>query len=94
MTFLVIARDGTDPEAPARRQRVRDEHLAGIKPAVEAGTLQVGGAILNEEGGMIGSALIVEAESREALEAYLQNDIYTKANVWQSFEIYPFKRAV
>ncbi len=29
MQFVVIARDGTDPEAPARRQAARDAHLAG-----------------------------------------------------------------
>ncbi len=94
MTFLVIAKDGTDPEASARRQRVRDAHLEAIKPAVEAGIVQLGGALLNDEGAMIGSALLVEADSRDALEEFLQNDVYTLEGVWQSFEIYPFKRAV
>jgi len=94
MLFLIIAKDGTDAEAPARRQAVRDEHLANIKPSVEAGILHVGGAIMDDDGNMIGSALIAEAESKEALQEYLDNDIYSKTGVWQSFEIYPFKRAV
>ena len=92
--FLVIIKDGTDPEAPARRQRVRDAHLEAIKPAVANGMVQLGGALLDDEGTMIGSALLVEADSRAALETFLQNDIYTLEGVWQSFEIYPFKRAV
>ncbi len=94
MLFLVIAKDGTDPEAPARRQAVRDEHLANIKPSVEAGILHVGGAILDDQGNMVGSALIAEAESKEDLQKFLDNDVYTKTGVWKSFEIYPFKRAV
>lgn len=94
MTFLVIAKDGSDQDAPQRRQTVREQHLAGVKDAVESGLLKVGGAILDDNDAMIGSALVVEVESREALETYLQNDIYTKSGVWQNFEIYPFKRAV
>ena len=94
MTFLVIAKDGADPDAPARRQRVRDAHLEAIKPAVEARMVQLGGALLDDEGTMVGSALLMEADSRAALEDFLQSDIYTLEGVWQSFEIYPFKRAV
>ena len=56
--------------------------------------VQLGGALLNDVGVMIGSALLVEADSKEELESFLQSDIYTLEGVWQSFEIYPFKRAV
>lgn len=94
MTFLVLAKDGTDVGAPERRQRVREAHLEGVKPAVKDGSLQLGGAILDDAGVMIGSALLVEAESREALMDFLKGDIYSREGVWQSFEIYPFKRAV
>ena len=94
MLFMVIAKDGTDSEAPARRQAVREQHLANIKPNVDAGILQVGGAIMDDDGNMIGSALIAEAANKEELMEWLNNDIYTKAGVWKSFEIYPFLRAV
>lgn len=94
MLYLVIARDGTDEEARARRQAVRERHLEGIKPAVEDGTIQLGGALLNDGGEMIGSALLLEAASREEVEALLKRDIYTQAGVWLSFDIFPFKRAV
>lgn len=94
MTYLVIAWDGRDPEAPQRRQAVREQHLREIQPAVDRGVVQLGGAILDDEGEMIGSALVVEAASREALEAFLHDDVYAKSGVWQSFEIYPFRQAV
>jgi uncharacterized protein YciI len=94
MTFLVIAKDGTDPDAPARRQRVRQRHLDEIRAAVDAGHVRLGGAILDDAGTMIGSALLLEAPSQEAARELLENDIYFKEGVWQQLHIYPFKRAV
>jgi uncharacterized protein len=94
MLYIVIAKDGTDPEAPQRRLAVREKHLQEVQPAVAAGIVQVGGALLNQEGIMIGSMMILEAESEEAAREFLSKDIYSKTKVWQSFEIYPFRRAV
>ena len=94
MLYVVIAKDGTDEAAPERRQQVRLQHLEGIKPAVESGFLQLGGAFLNSQGDMIGSMMMLEANSEEEVRAFLEKDIYRKANVWQSYEVYPFKRAV
>jgi len=94
MLFVVIAMDGTDAEAPERRRRVRQAHLEGARLLAEAGTLQVGGALLGPEGGMIGSALVVQAEDEAALRAALEADVYHRAGVWQRYEIYPFLRAV
>ena len=94
MLYFVVAHDGTDPEAPERRRRVRSAHLERIQPAVESGTVQIGGAILDESGGMIGSVLLVEAESEAAVRDFLDNDIYSREGVWQKVEIYPFRRAV
>jgi uncharacterized protein len=94
MLFLVIAKDGTDPDAPARRQRVREAHLEGARERAASGVMQVGGAILGADGGMIGSALIVEAVDEAGLRALLEDDVYHRAGVWRSYEIYPFRRAV
>ena len=38
MEFLILAYDGTDPEAKARRLRVREAHLSGVREMKEAGT--------------------------------------------------------
>jgi hypothetical protein len=94
MLYVVIAKDGTDPEAPARRQAVRAQHLEGTKPLVESGFLQLGGALLNQGGSMIGSMMLLEAESEEAIRKVLEQDIYSIGGVWKTLEIYPFKRAV
>lgn len=94
MAYTVIARDGTDDEAPARRQAARERHLAGITPHVESGVLQYAGVLLNDEGVMCGSLLILDLPDRAAVRAWLDADIYTKEGVWQEFEVYGFRRAV
>lgn len=94
MLYLVIARDGNDPDAPARRQAVRERHLEGARALAERGTLQLGGALLGGDGGMIGSAMVIEADDEDALRALLADDVYARSGVWQRYEIYPFRRAV
>ncbi len=94
MLFLVIAKDGTDADAPARRSNVREAHLEGARTLATAGTLQVGGALLDDAGAMIGSALIVEAEDAAAVRTLLEADVYHRSGVWRSYEVHPFKRAV
>lgn len=94
MQFLVIARDGTDPEAPARRQAVREAHLEVARQRAAEDSLHIGGALLGADGGMLGSAMVFEAENEEALWALLHADIYHQGGVWQSYEVFPFRRAV
>ena len=54
--FPILAHDGSDPEAPARRRAARPAHLEGISPRVERGEIVAGGAILDDDGRMVGSA--------------------------------------
>jgi uncharacterized protein len=94
MLYLVIAKDGTDADAPARRQAVRERHLEGARALAERGVVQVGGALLDAEGGMIGSALLVEAADEAEVRSLLDADVYAREGVWRSYEVYPFRRAV
>jgi uncharacterized protein YciI len=94
MLYLVIAKDGTDAGAPARRQAVRERHLEGARALAERGTLHLGGAILDDAGGMVGSALVLEATDEAAVRALLETDVYARQGVWQHYEIFPFKRAI
>lgn len=94
MQFLVIARDGTDDEAPARRRAVRPTHLAAIQPLVDAGNVLVGGAILSEDGEMIGSMLLVEFPDRADVDGWLERDPYVTGDVWRQIEVTPFRAAV
>ena len=94
MQYLVVARDGTDPQAPARRQAARAAHLEGAKAMSERGAIICGGALLDDDGRMIGSALIVEFDDRAGLDAWLESDAYVAGDVWREIEVTPFRRAV
>jgi uncharacterized protein YciI len=94
MQFVIMARDGTDPEAVARRQAVRPHHLDGIQPLVDGGNILMGGAILDDDGTMRGSVLLVDFASRDALDAWLNDDPYVTGGVWQEVEVSSFRVAV
>lgn len=93
MEFLVIAYDGTDPEAKTRRLRVREAHLNGVREMKESGTFINGGAILNDSGEMIGSTLYLDFPSREALDTWLASDPYVTGGVWVNIEVRPIRLA-
>lgn len=93
MEFLVIAYDGTDDGAPARRAAARKAHLENARRLAAAGRLIEGGAILDDSGEMVGSAVIVDLPSREALDDWLNTDPYVIHGVWQTIEVKPFRRA-
>ena len=94
MQFLVVARDGTDDGAAARRLAVREAHIEGAKAMAASGAMICGGALLDDNGAMIGSACMVEFEDRAALDAWLNGDPYMTGDVWRTIEVTPFRRAV
>ena len=46
-------------------------HLDGIQPLVDAGNILAGGAMLDDDGNMRGSVLLVDFPSRVELDAWL-----------------------
>ncbi|RMZ75034.1 hypothetical protein DV737_g5508, partial [Chaetothyriales sp. CBS 132003] len=86
------------------RLAARPAHLSNVQPSVEAGKVVMGGALLahqpkGEEGEvpqMIGSVMLVKADSEDEVREILRLDPYTKAGVWDvaKAEIRPFKCAI
>ena len=93
MQWLIVARDGTDEEAPARRMAARVKNTADAEEPPGSGQLLVGGALLAEEGGMIGSACVAQFETRAELEEWLRTDPYVTGKVWQHIEVIPYRVA-
>jgi len=87
MQFIVTAYDYQDDEAINRRLANRQAHLAAIEIMVKQGTFLSGGAIVNNEGKMIGSSAHVEFDNREEVEAWIAQDPYSLGKVWQKVEI-------
>ena len=93
MQFLIIARDGRDQDALKRRLAVRERHLENAARLQADGKLLLGGAILDDDGNMVGSAAIADFESRQALDDWLRSDPYVTGNVWQDIEVLPYRVA-
>jgi uncharacterized protein YciI len=94
MEFLVIAYDGKDPEAKQRRLRARPAHLQNAQAMKRAGTFINGGAILDDNGEIIGSTLYVDFASRENLDRWLKSDPYVTEGVWVDIEVKPIRLAL
>ena len=93
MQFLLIAYDGTDEGAQERRLKVRPEHLEKIEKLKKSGEFLFGGAILNENGQMIGSMIVYDFPDRAALDEQLKEEPYIYGKVWEKIEIKPFRAA-
>jgi uncharacterized protein len=93
MQFLLLAYDGTDPEALQRRLKVREKHLKKISVLKKADEFLLGGAILDENGKMIGSMIVYDFPDRKSLEERLKDEPYLTEGVWEKMEIQPFRLA-
>ena len=85
MQFLIRAYDGEGKLD--KRMEVRPHHLDGMKKLSEH--IITAGGLLDDEGKMKGSALIMDFESRMALDDYITNEPYVVENVWEKIEIEP-----
>jgi uncharacterized protein YciI len=86
--YAVIARDGTDAAAVARRLAVRPRHFARIQPEVAAGRLRFGGAILDKpDGAMVGSIIVLDLPDEAAVRDWLAAEPYVVEGVWQDLTI-------
>jgi Uncharacterized protein conserved in bacteria len=93
MQYLLLAYDGTDPGALQRRLNVREEHLNRISLLKKSGEFLFGGAILDDNGKMIGSMIIYDFPDLQSLEEKLKEEPYITKKVWEKTEIQPFRLA-
>lgn len=93
MQFLLIAYDGTDRDAEKRRLKVRSEHLEKVGVLKRSGEMLFGGAILDDNGKMIGSAIVYDFPDRKSLDERLKDEPYINHGVWKEIKIVPFRLA-
>lgn len=83
MQFIIRAYDGEG--MLDKRMEVRPRHLEGIEKVREH--VICAGGLLDEEGKMKGSVLIMEYENREQLDDYLAHEPYVQEKVWEKIEV-------
>ena len=85
MQFIVKAYDG--PNMLENRMEVRPRHLEGMTRLGEH--IICAGGLLDENGKMKGSALVLEFDDRAELDAYLASEPYVLEHVWDKIEVEP-----
>lgn len=92
MQFTIIARDDTAAGTLERRLAARERHMERIHAMKADGSIIDGGALLDDEGRMIGSVVLCEFPDRAALDAYIASEIYFTDGVWKDIDVLPFRR--
>ena len=93
MQYVIHAYDHTDADAPDRRMTVRPAHLDYVRQLKANGQYVLGGALLDPDGRMIGSVLILDLETDGQLTHYLNTDPYIVWGVWDKIDVKPFRPA-
>ncbi len=85
MQFIVKAYDGEG--MLEKRMAVRPRHLEGMRKLGKQ--IICAGGLLDGEGRMKGSVLVMEFENRAALDAYLASEPYVTEGIWENIEAEP-----
>ncbi|RKG29365.1 YciI family protein [Acinetobacter tianfuensis] len=96
MPFFVVS--CTDNEGTVeKRLAVRPQHLARLEQLDAEGRLIAAGAMpkdpSNPQAGFYGSTIIVDFDSREALDAWLQEEPFLKEGVYGHIDVKLFNKA-
>ncbi|WP_294609587.1 YciI family protein [Roseovarius sp.] len=89
MLIALIARD--KPGALQTRLDNRDAHIAYLK---STGVVSQAGPLLDDEGSMIGSLVILEVEDMQVAREWADNDPYAKAGLFSGVELIPWKKVI
>ena len=80
-----------------KRLATRPAHLARLQQLDAEGRLIVAGAMpkdpSNPQAGFYGSTMIVDFDSREALDVWLQDEPFLKEGVYSHIDVKPFNKA-
>lgn len=88
----------TDREGTVeKRLAIRPQHLARLEQLNAEGRLIVAGAMpkdpANPQAGFYGSTIIVDFDSREALDTWLKDEPFLKEGVYEHIDVKPFNKA-
>lgn len=81
--FVIKAYDGEGKLD--KRMEVRPRHFEGMEKMKEH--ILCAGGMLDKDGKMMGSLLIMEFKSRDQLDEYLSKEPYVVEHVWERIEV-------
>lgn len=83
MQYIIKAYDGEN--MLERRMEVRPRHLENMSKV--NGKVLCAGGLLDDEGKMKGSVMILEFEDAKYLDDYLTSEPYIKEKVWEKIDV-------
>ncbi len=89
MRFALITKD--KPGALQTRMDNREAHLAYI---AETGVVEMAGPVLDADGQMCGSLIILDVDDLAAAQAWADNDPYATAGLFESVTIQAWKKVI
>jgi uncharacterized protein YciI len=78
------------PGRLADRQRLREGHRARLRQHEHPVAVRIGGPLLDDDGQMIGTMLVIEAATRSDVETYLAGDPYMAEGLFMAVSITGF----
>ncbi len=91
MLFVLVGFDRKDGGADIRR-RTRDDHLRFVMQNEHL--FRYGGTLLDDEGKMASSLMMLELSDRSALDAFLQEEPYSRAGLYDPFIVRESRQVV
>jgi uncharacterized protein YciI len=88
MLFAIIGHD--TPEAGELRPKLRDAHLAHLRPLVEQGKVILGGPFTDGSGMLV----VLDMESDSAVKEFFAKDPFVTGKVLSSIDIKPFRKVL
>ena len=89
MRFALMTKD--KPGALQTRMDNREAHLAYI---AETGVVEMAGPVLDDDGQMCGSLIVLEVEDMAAAQAWAENDPYAKAGLFSDVTLRAWKKVI
>ena len=89
MRFALMTKD--KPGALQTRMDNREAHLAYI---ADTGVVEMAGPVLDDDGQMCGSLIVLEVEDMAAAQAWADNDPYAKAGLFESVTLRAWKKVI
>jgi uncharacterized protein YciI len=91
MLFVIYCLD--KPNSLDLRLKTREAHLAHAK--AHGASIKLGGPLMTDDGqGMVGSLIVVDMPDKAAVEAFVRDDPYYQAGLFEAVLIRPFKQVL
>ncbi len=89
MRFALMTKD--KPGALQTRMDNREAHLAYI---ADTGVVEMAGPVLDNDGQMCGSLIVLDVDDMAAARAWADNDPYAKAGLFESVTLRAWKKVI